>query len=448
MKSSKPALLDGKPLRTKVFSSRPYITGEEKKVLLDCLKNSQFSRFIGSPTANVRDELRMTSAQALKLKDFWSFLGGLYVRRFEAEWAKLHNVDYAIAVNSATSGLTAALLAAGIEPGDEVITSPFTFTATATSIVAAQAEPIFADVDLNTYCLDPRSIETKITPKTRAIMPVHILGNAGDLEAIKKIAHKHNLILIEDAAQAPGSKYNGQTLGTIGAAGVFSFQETKNVMTGEGGMIVTNDPKIAEKCRLIRNHGESIPVEDDGDDLKKVIGYNFRMQEPIAALGWAQAKKLRALNKIRRANGLYLRKKLQERFGEAIIPQELTNPADFSPYCLGLRWDYEKTGLPRNLVAAALRAEGIPVSTGFPRLLSENMLFTRLRGGNGRYGIPNAVELQYRQYLGFFQIGWPNTTKDMDDIVAAFAKILDNKDALLDYWERASKNASYSSGRR
>jgi dTDP-4-amino-4,6-dideoxygalactose transaminase len=277
-----------------------------------------------------------------------------------------------------------------------------------------------------------------------------LLGNTGDFDAIVKLAQKHKLILIEDTAQAPGSRYKGKSTGAWGAAGVFSFQETKNVMTGEGGMITTNDPQMAEKCRMIRNHGESIPVQDDGDSfVKNVIGYNFRMQEPIAALGWAQTKKLKALNKIRRINGLYLYKQLEKHFENALHPQRITNPEHFSPYCLGMRWNADATGLHRNLVAAALRAEGIPVSTGFPRLMSENILFTRNSGWNGRDGLPNATNLQYRDYLGFFQVGWPNTTADMDDIVNAFDKILLNKKSLLDSQLKAnSLPQAYSSGRR
>ncbi|MCB4755550.1 MAG: DegT/DnrJ/EryC1/StrS family aminotransferase [Elusimicrobia bacterium] len=385
----------------------------------------------------------------MHLKDFWSFLGGPNVRKFEGLWAKMHDARYAISVNSATSGLTTALLAAGIQPGEEVITTPFTFTATATSIVLAQAIPVFADIDIETFCLDPSSVEEKIHQKTAAVMPVHILGNAGYFDQILKTAQKKNLLLIEDSAQSPGGTYKGKPLGSFGDAGVFSFQETKNVMTGEGGMITTSDPRVAEKCRLIRNHGESIPTNDDpADYLKNVIGYNFRMTELTAALGWIQTNKLPFLNKIRRKNGLYLRNRLTEVAGDFITPQKLTNPESFAPYCAGFRWNPEASGLSRDLIAETLRSEGIPVATGYPRLLSENPLFTRkiafgsngwpfinhhrfsLSYGDGRKEWPNATRLQYFEYLGFFQVGWPNTEEDMEDIVSAFEKIMANTNRL------------------
>lgn len=462
---SKLALFGGPAVRKKVFASRPHITADEKKAVLNCLKNLEFSRFIGSPTPNVRKELRMKSRDIGKLKDFWSYMGGPNIRKFEAMWADTHGVPYAISVNSATAGLTTALLAAGIQPGDEVITTPLSFTATATSIVMAQAVPVFADVNIETYCLDPESVREKISKRTRAIVVVHLLGNAGDLDQIQKLANQYKLILIEDSAQAPGSKYKGKTLGSLGDAGVFSFQETKNVMTGEGGMIITKSARIAEKCRMIRNHGESIPNENDSDEFcENIIGHNFRLTEPLAALGWAQVKKLPYLNRIRRENGLYLYRQFEKLEGRPIIPQRLTNEKYFSPYCLGFRWMSKSNGLSRDMVAKALRAEGIPVVTGFPRLMSENIIFTRKMAygrkqwpfsaspvdyQNGREGLPNATRLQYEEYMGFFQVGWPNTKKDMDDILKAFRKILFNRNALLKNKNKFSTSPhGFISGRR
>jgi len=458
------ALLGGPKIRTKVFSSRPHIDQNERAAVDACLQDSLFSRFIGSPTGTVRDDLRLTSEDAEKNKEFWSFLGGPNVRKFEALWAQAHKTRYAISVNSATSGLTAALLALGLEPGDEVITTPFSFTATATSIVAAQGVPVFADVDLDTFCLSAETAEKAVSSKTRCVMPVHLLGNAGDIEALVSLTQKKNLKLLEDSAQAPGGFYKGKHLGTIGDAGVFSFQETKNVMTGEGGMIVTSDPLIAEKCRLIRNHGESIPMHSDSDAFAlNIVGFNFRMQEPIAALGWVQTQKLAMLNGIRRQNYLYLLRRLKEVAGEFLTPQKLTNPDTYVPYCAGFRWNPQASGLRRDLVAQALRAEGIPVVGGFPRLMSENVLFTRQMGfgshqwpfreakkkpsEDGRTPYPNATRLQYEEYLGFFQMGWPNTEEDMEDIARAFEKILAHKKELLNHQPEGSTGGGFVSGR-
>ena len=204
------ALLGGPKVRRTAFSSRPHISRSEQQAVLQCLKGSFFSRFIGSPTPNVRRELKLTSERVMKIKEFWSFMGGPNIRKFEALWARALKVPYAVSVNSATSGLTAALLGAGICPGDEVITSPFSFTATATSIVAAQAVPVFADIDPETFCLDPESVRLRLTLRTAAVMPVHILGNAGDFSGTLALARKSKLRVIEDSAQSPGARYDGR----------------------------------------------------------------------------------------------------------------------------------------------------------------------------------------------------------------------------------------------
>ena len=375
----RPAILGGEPIRTRPFVSRPHIDEREVEAVAQTVRDGLFSRFVGSPVPGTRALLRCTSAELATGDTAFSFLGGPNVRRFEAAWAEAHDVPYAVAMNSATSAITAALMAMDIGPGAEVITTPLSFTATATAIVAANAVPVFADIDPDTLCLDVRAVADAITPRTRAIIPVHWCGNAGDFRPLLELAHRARLRVLEDSAQAPGTRYGDRYLGTLGDAGVFSFSEPKNVMTGEGGMLVTADAGLAEKCRLIRNHGEAIPVDDDPDGyVMNVVGYNFRMVEATAALGWVQTSKLDMVNRIRHANYRYLADRLAARFGELMRPQRLTHPETFYAYTAVFLWSEERSGLPRNVVARALRAEGIPVATGVGRLLADHPMFCLL----------------------------------------------------------------------
>jgi len=409
--------------------------------------------------------LRQTSEALRAVDQPFSFVGGPNVRRFEAAWAEAHGSPFAIAMNSATSAETAALMAMDIGPGAEVITTPLSFTATATAIVAANAIPVFADIDPDTMCLDPSAVERAITPRTRCILPVHWCGNAGDFEGVLHVAARHGLPVLEDAAQAPGTLYQGRALGTWGHAGTFSFSEPKNVTTGEGGMVVTADPWIAEKCRLIRNHGESVPGADDPDEyVVNVVGQNFRMVEASAAIGWVQTAKLAEVNRIRHVNHAHLVRRLSEAAGDLLTPQRLTHPESFAAYTCAFRWHPDRSGLRRDTVAAALRAEGVPVATGVGRLMVDNELFLR-RLAYGRAGhpftlatgatvdyraaeVPTARRLHDHEYLAFFLAGWPNTPDDMDEIAAAFVKILAHR-AALQAWERANdgRPAGFDRGR-
>ena len=461
MKSIELALLGGRPIRNKVMVSRPKLSKSEGKYVERCLKEKNFSRFIGSPVNSYKKHLILTSQQANKVQDGWSVLGGKYVREFEAAFAKDLGVPYAISVNSATSGLITALKAAGICQGDEVITTPFTFTATATSILLAGAIPVFADIDHETFCLSRATIEKVISDRSKAVMPVHILGNAGDFSEIVDLCASRNLILVEDSCQAIRTKYQGKYLGSIGKAGVFSFQESKNIMTGEGGMIVTSSEEIAYRCRLIRNHGEALVDEkDDNETVYCAAGYNFRLPEPIAAIGRAQLRKLKRLNDIRHENYEYLVAGL-EPLRNIIIPQKITHPESFFPYTAGFRLNVNELMVHRDLFAAALRAEGIPVTTGFPRILNENEIFQRAGVLKKFYRLPEkcpipsyssestqaAKELNSYEYIGFFQIGYPNTKKDMDDLVAAIEKICDNQKPLLVYKDSDAVSNEYGAGR-
>ena len=229
---------------------------------------------------------------------------GEKVEEFENAFARYSGSKYAVATDNGTSALIAALVSAGIGEGDEVVIPSFTFFATASSIVFTGAKPIFVDIDPQTFNINPNLLEQAITKKTKAIMPVHLYGLMADMPTLNKIAKKHKLILIEDAAQAHGANINGKKAGTWGLAATFSFYPTKNMTTGEGGMITTNDKKIDAVARLIRNQGMAKRYYHD------IVGYNFRMTDIAAAIGIEQLKKLEGFTKKRIENSTYLSKNL------------------------------------------------------------------------------------------------------------------------------------------
>lgn len=229
---------------------------------------------------------------------------GPRVKAFEEAFAEMCGVKHAIATSSGTTALHVALLAHGIGPGDEVITSAFTFIASANSILFTGARPVFVDIDPRTYNLDVQQIESVITPRTKAILPVHLYGLACDMDPIMSLAEKHGLAVIEDACQSHGAVYKGKKSGSFGT-GTFSLYPTKNMTSGEGGMITTNDPEIDEKCRVIRQHGMRRRYYHDE------LGFNFRMTDVHAAIGLAQLKKLDAFNAQRQANAKFLSENLK-----------------------------------------------------------------------------------------------------------------------------------------
>ena len=223
---------------------------------------------------------------------------------FEERFAKLCGVKHAIAVSNGTCALQIALLANDIGPGDEVITTPFTFMATANAILFTGAKPVFVDIESETFNIDPDQIEAAITPKTKSILPVHLYGHMCDMDRIQSIADLHNLKIIEDACQSVKAYHKGKYAGSYGT-GTFSFYATKNLMTGEGGMITTNDDVVAEKCRMIRSHGMKQRYYHD------TVGYNFRMMDLQAAIGLVQMDRLEGMMARRRFNAKYLNQHIE-----------------------------------------------------------------------------------------------------------------------------------------
>jgi perosamine synthetase len=412
------AILGGKPVRATPFPAYPVIGEDEKRAVMEVLDSGQLSTFSASRQG---------------------FLGGRKIQAFEAAFAEYHGVSHAIAVNSATSGLHAAVAACGIGPGDEVIVPPYTFTATATAVLHHNAIPVFVDIDPETFCLDPGRVEAAITPHTKAIIPVHLLGHPADMDRILALARRHGLKVIEDCAQAPGARYKGRLVGTMGDCGVFSFQETKNMATGEGGMVITNDPGLAERARMVRNHGEAVIAGEARKYLTSTIGWNYRMTEIEAAIGLVQLTKLDRLNQARRDLACYLLDRLPRHPGMK-YPTEAAH-TEHVYHVFGMTYDETAVGLPRARFIEALLAEGIPVGLGYPRPLYHNPLFQdriaygtkgcpftcHLYQGTVSYAkglCPVAEDLCARTALWTFVVRPPATERDMEDIVAGFEKVL------------------------
>jgi perosamine synthetase len=394
--------------------SKPMIDTELEAVS-DLMNEGKFSKFVGAQHPSVKEFLRMPSVDLLNLSypiPEKTFLGGENIRKFEGAWSEFVDSKYSISVNSATSGLITALLSLPKDYRYEVITTPFSFTASAAAISLANYTPVFVDIDRDTFCLNPQKVRETITENTKAVLYVSWCGNAGYLEQIKRICQEYNLYLIEDASQSPGNTYQNKCIGTWGDIGVFSFNEPKNIMTGEGGMIVTDNPILAERCRLIRNHGEAIPNEED-KYLHDIIGYNFRLTEIQAAIGIEQLKKLDTLNNIRKENYEYLKNGIEEiMFRTRVKPQKITN-TEYYPYTASF-FSYGKAA-----ICDILLRHSISVAEGIPRLLCDHPYYKNLEKVN----VPEARILN-NYYLGFFQIGWPNTTKEMQEILDVLKEVV------------------------
>ena len=280
---------------------------------------------------------------------------GIRVRQLEERFAAFCGTREAVAVSSGTAALMTALSVHGLGPGDEVITTPFTFAATANAVLFTGARPVFVDVRADDFNIDPSLIEARITPKTRAILPVHLYGQTCDMAAIMSIARKHGLLVVEDAAQAHGASFDGKMAGSFGT-GCFSFYATKNMTTGEGGMITTDDAAIAEKARRFRAHGESSRY------VSESLGYNFRLTEILAAIGLAQLRMLPERNEQRRANAAYLTEHLRG----VMTPKEMPGRYHvYHQYTVRVP-SPDGTSTARDALAAKLADAGIQTKVFYP----------------------------------------------------------------------------------
>lgn len=430
------AIHGGKPIRTKLFPAYRVIGKEEKRAVARVLDSGILSRYLGC----------------------WDpdFYGGPIVQKFEKEWAAYFGVKHAIAVNSAASALQCSVGAIGTSPGDEIIVSPYTMAISATAPLWYGAIPVFADIEPEYFCLDPQSVEDRITPLTKAIIAVNIFGQPYDADTLNKIAKKHKLTVIEDCAQAPYARYKGKWAGTLGDIGIFSFNYHKHIHTGEGGMLVTNNDRIAERLRLIRNHAEAV-VEGKGEnDLVNMLGGNFRLTEIQAAIGRAQLKKLAHLAKARIKNCEYLAHELSRIPGIRAPKVRLgathvyyMQPFLYDEKIIGVNRDTFINAVQAELPATELReTEGTRIEYGYTKPLYLLPVFQkRIAFGKDGYpftaasykgrvsykkGICPVAERMYEQeFFSTEIIRPPVTTRDLNDVVRAFWKVYEHREELL-----------------
>ena len=373
------------------------------------------------------------------------FLGGPRVREFEAAWTERFGIKHAISVNSNTSGLSAAIGAARVSPGDEVIVPATTMSATAMAPLVYGAIPVFSDIDEDTFCLDLESVRANLTERTRAILAVNLFGQAAPLTALRELADENELVLIEDNAQSPLATENDRYCGTIGHIGVFSLNYHKHIHTGEGGMCVTDDDDLARRLRFIRNHAEAV-VEDAGvEDLTNMVGFNFRMTELSAAVGLAQLAA--ADEHVGRRQ--HLAERLSEGVGdlEGITAPYVREGCRHVYYCWVPRYDADAMGPSRGTFVKALNAEGFPCTEGYARPLYLLPLFQRRRaiGRDGfpftltdrRYDkglCPSAERLYDEEIIVFEPCAYGVDDNLTDRLVEAFRKVHAARAELAD-WE-------------
>jgi dTDP-4-amino-4,6-dideoxygalactose transaminase len=318
--------------------AHPWIGAEEKEAVLRVLESGQLAQ-------------------------------GPVVARFEQAFARWIGVQHAVAVSSGTAGLHLALLAHGIGAGDEVITTPFTFIASANSVLFTQARPVFTDVEPATFCIDPTLVERAITSRTRAILPVHLYGHPAAMPELADIARRHSLVLIEDACQAHGATVGGKRVGALGHTAVFSLYPTKNMTSGEGGFVTTDDAAIATSVRSLRQHGESERYHH------RVLGYNFRMTDLAAAIGLAQLARIDGFNAARRRNAHILSAGLAGIAG-------LTPPVERAGYGHAFHQYTVRIALGRDRLRSALSDRGIGTGVYYPVPLHRQPVYTDRGYGN------------------------------------------------------------------
>ena len=404
--TQKLAIHGGRPVRTRPFPAWPVFGKEEGEALLRTLHSGK-----------------------------WGRLDGEEVTQFERRFADYHQAKHAVAVVNGTVSLRVALMAAGIQAGDEVIVPPYTFLATATAVAEANATPVFADIELESFNFDLRCVEAAITPRTKAIIPVHVGGLPVDMDGMMELAARHDLTVIEDAAHAHGASYRGRRVGAIGHMGSFSFQSTKNLTSGEGGIIVTNDDDLAQRCRSIHNCGR----QPGGAWYEHhLMSANYRLGEFQGAILNAQFDRFDEQAETREHNGRYLAEQLAQIPG--VLLQARGAACTRHGYHLFLfRLDSERLGVEREAFIEALIAEGVPACAGYVMPLYRQPLFTNLEFGPYTGYRSARPELDYRrtccpncETICARQGGWMEqrlllgSRQDMDDIATAFRKVYDN----------------------
>ena len=385
------ALLGGTPVITAPFAEYPSMGKAEEEAVRRVVQSGCLSGFFGSPGPE--------------------FGGGPEVQGFEAEWTARFGVAHTVSVNSATSGLIAAMGAIGLSPGDEVIVPPWTMSASVAAPIFYGGIPVFADIEDETFCIDPERVAAEITSKTKAVVAVNMFGHPARLAQLRKLCDANDIYLIEDNAQAPLGSEQGRYTGTIGHIGIYSLNFHKHIHTGEGGMCVTNDDDLATRLRLIRNHGENCTDMLDGGPITNMVGMNLRMTEMSAAVGRVQLAAADAHVEARESIANRLTEGLQGL--EGLSPPVTRDGCRHNFYVWMMKIDEAKLGLSRALFSEALSAEGFPHATGYVAPL---------------YRLP-----MFRKRIALGRDGWPFTLSERryDDLHCPVTEDMHNRRALL-----------------
>lgn len=419
------AIHGGRPEISKIFAPFRSMSEDEVSAASEVIRDGVLSAYIGAAGPG--------------------FMGGPKVRALEQYAAKYFGVKHAIAVNSWTSGLVAAIGAIGLEPGDEVITTPWTMAATATAILHWNGIPVFADIDRETFNICPDSVARLITARTKAIMAVDIFGQSADMPRLRALANQHDLKLLCDTAQAPGARVGTDFAGTFADIGGFSLNYHKHIHCGEGGILVTNDDRLSHRLCLIRNHAEAVIDTDDPDELSNMLGHNFRMGEIEGAIAAVQLTKL--------ADRVASRQRIAAALDEGLSSlRGLKTPgvvqgATHAYYVYGMTVDVDRLGVSRDRIIEALRAEGVPgLMAGYQNLHLLPLFRNRIAYGTSgfpwtssdirsdrHYGAglcPIAEELHAKTFLGFNICLYELPPEDVQSIIRAFQKIWSMLDQL------------------
>lgn len=411
------ALLGGRPVRNRPFPAYNTIGAEEKAAVAQVLDSGVLSQFLGT----------------------WSpdFYGGPRVQTLERAWEEHFGVRHAVSVNSATSGLYAAIGAAGIGPGDEVIVSPYTMSASATAALVYGGVPVFADIDPDSFCVSAATIRPLITPRTRALIVVDIFGHPADMNPIMALAEEFGLTVIEDAAQAPGAAYKGRPAGTLAHMGVFSLNYHKTIHCGEGGVVVTSDSRLADRLALIRNHAEAVVAKKGTQDLVNLVGFNYRMTEIEAAIAAEQLKKLAGLVASRQVAAALYDQHLRDLPGLTV--PSVAEGVRHGYYVYAMKYDANVVGIERQRFVDAVQAEGIQMSAGYVEPLYLQPLYQKriafggqhfpFAGGTANYGrglCPVAETMHFEQVVLTPLVHSALSASDLQDVSNAIEKVLVN----------------------
>ena len=346
------------------------------------------------------------------------FNGGYYVNKFEKSLQKYFKVNHAIVVNSWTSGLITIIGALGIKKGDEVILSPWTMSACAVAILHWGAVPVFCDIDKETFCIDPEEIKKKITKKTKAIMAIDIFGYPANINEIKNIINKKNIKIISDSAQSIGAKYNKKFAGTVSDIGGFSLNFHKHINTGEGGIIVTNNKKLSENCRMIRNHAEAVNNKKKISNNNYQIGFNFRLTELQAGIGLEQLKKLKLIVKKKQDNAEYLTNKLKK-FKGLILPN-MKNGITHAYYMYPMRLDTNIIKVEKKKFFELILKEKLPIADKYANISNLLVIKNRIMKNNV---FKNIEQLNQKEYLGLKMWAYDFKKNDLDFIISKLEDI-------------------------